>query len=136
MQNLPNVVGDFKLHNPQKVERAMYGTPNEKGELSGGVAKEDGTYDEAALLAEYDRLGGYITRGTDKVKTGSFYDFRNKKPFEKPEIAFLFRVNGEEVEVPEGSELPGEVKASRILEESKKKKAAEKKAKKAAKDDE
>ena len=138
-----NIKG-YTLCNPDKVTRALEGTPLESGNRLGGVAREDGTYDDNELLAEYDKLGGLIRKGSDKVKTGSFYNFGAKKPREKPKVSFLFRINGKEVEVPDGAELPGIVKAARILaadasdkdEEDAQKKAAkkaEKEAKKLAK---
>ena len=85
-------VGKYTLLNMDKVGRALDGTPNDKGMPIGGVRKEDGTYDNNALLAEYDRMGGLIRSGADKVRTGSFYDFRNRKPFETPAVEFEFKV--------------------------------------------
>mgnify|MGYP001565878388 CR=1 FL=1 len=108
-------VGGFELANQEKVTRALEGVVTGSGNHVGGIAREDGSYDDDALLAEYDRLGGLIRKGTDKVKTGSFYDFKAKKPRTKPQVSFIFRVNGKEVEVPDGAELPGIVKAARIL---------------------
>lgn len=127
------LVKGYELKNPEKVDRAIYGQAKGDGSKIGGVAGEDGTYDEDALLAEYDRIGGPIFRGTDKVVTGSFYDFQKKAPREKPEVKFVFSVNGKFVEVPDGKELPGEVKAVRILAESAKEASEEKKAKKVKK---
>ena len=119
-------VGKFILVNAEKVDRALHGTPNDKGEYRGGVAKEDGTYENSALLAEYDKIGGLIRVGGDKVKTGSFYDFKKKKPRVKPEVVFVFNVNGKFVEVADGVELPGQVKAARIAEEDEKPKKGKK----------
>jgi len=117
----------FTLVNPDKVERALHGTPVPSG-ARGGIANDDGTYEEDKLLAEYDRLGGLIRKGGDTVKTGSFYDFGARRPHAIPKVVFVYRVNGDLVEVPEGVELPGEVKAVRVLEaknkESKKKKCS------------
>lgn len=111
-----NVKG-YDLSNPEKLERALHGTIVTGGNKVGGVAREDGTFDDDALLAEYDKLGGLITKGTDKVKTGSFYDFANKKPFANPKVIFTYRVNDKVVEVEEGVELPGVVKAAKVLAE-------------------
>lgn len=108
-------VKGFTLVNAQKVERALYGAPNSENEMIGGIADADGTYDDDKLLAEYDRLGGLIKKGDDNVKTGSFYDFKKKQPKEKPTVDFVYRVNGQEVIVPAGKELPGIIKATRIL---------------------
>jgi len=112
-------VKEFELVNPQKVERALHGNSTPDG-VKGGIAKTDGSYNDDALIAEYDHLGGAILRGNDKVKMGSFYDFGAKSPREKPNIVFIYRVSGTEVEVPDGEELPGIVKAVKVLEENKK----------------
>ncbi len=115
-------VGNYILQNSEKVDRALHGTINQSAAKIGGVIKEDGSYDDKALLAEYDRLGGLITnlKGS-KVKTDSFYDFEKKKPFDKPKPILLFNVNGAWVEVVEGEPLPEIVKAVEVLEEAKKK---------------
>ncbi len=111
---LPQILG-YDLVNDEKADRALNGTMNDKSERIGGVIKADGTWDDAALLAEYDKLGGLITKGNDKVVTGSFWDFRNKAARAVPEVKFVFNVNGKFVEVPLGVELPGEVKAVKVL---------------------
>ncbi len=116
----PNKVKEFELINPEKADRALNGTLMADSSRKGGVVKSDGTWDDDALLAEYDRLGGLIRKGGDKVKTGSFYDFKAKKPFADPKVFYEFRVNDKLVFVPEGKELPGEVKAAKILEEEEK----------------
>jgi len=111
-------VKGFTLINTEKVSRALEGTLLSDGVTrKGGVVKEDGTYDDDRLLAEYDKLGGAIFKGSDKVIRGSFWDFKNKKPRAKSEVKFIYRVNGRNIEVSEGSELPGIVKASKILKE-------------------
>lgn len=109
-------VKGFTLVNEDKVERALNGFMNADNARVGGVTQEDGTYDDDALLAEYDKLGGLIKKGDDKVKTGSFFDAKRKQPREKPQVVFIYRVNGQEIEVADGKELPGIVKAARILE--------------------
>ena len=102
-------IGKYELINNEKVERAL-----------GEIIKPDGTHDEDVLLAEYDKLGGLIrNQEGSKVKTGSFYDFKNKKPFEKREVFVIFNINGEFVEVPEGKEKPEVVKAAETLEKQK-----------------
>lgn len=114
--DLPHEVKGFQLVNPEKVERALYGTPDAKSVRKGGIANPtSGTFDEDLLLAEYDKLGGLITRNGDRVKMGSFYDFGAGKPREKAEITFVYRVNGRVVEVADGVELPGSVKAAKVL---------------------
>lgn len=119
---------EFVLENADKVRRAVDGTLGPRGEMIGGVGKDAKPSDK---LAEYDRLGGLITCDGDKVKTGSFYDFKKGVKREKPVITFVFRdLLGEEVEVPEGEEKPRSVVAAEIKAEAKKKKAAKKVAKK------
>ena len=110
-------VKDFELLNDSKVERALNGVPQADGTSKGGIANEDGTFDEDKLLCEYDKLGGCIKRGGDKLKSGCFYDFKKRKPRVIPQLAFSYRVNGREIEVPEGAELPGIVKAAKLLAE-------------------
>lgn len=125
----------YSLINEEKVERALNGTPKDDsttiGGIGGGAYREDGVWKregeelnekevdvlETALLAEYDKLGGLIKRGNDKVKTGSFFNLKSKKPFDVPQVMFVYRVNGKLVEIPDGKELPGEVRAAKILEE-------------------
>jgi len=104
----------YELYNEQKVDRVINGAPNDKGEVVGGIGEDA---PEELILAEYDKLGGYI-RGKDgaKVKTGSFYDFKAKKPKEKPEVIYQFRVNGHNIEIAEGEELPMDVQAAQVAE--------------------
>lgn len=126
-------IKSFILENPDKVERAINGTPRGDSTRIGGVGKgaylNNGAWErdgkalseaeaeslETAILAEYDRLAGRITKGGDKVKNGSFYNFAGKRPQDKPVVVFEYRVNGKVVEVPDGNELPGVVKAAKIL---------------------
>lgn len=74
-------------------------------------------YSKHDLLIAYDKLGGLITRGGQKIKTGCFYDAKRKAAATEPKAIYLYAVNGHIVEVPEGHELPGEVRAAKILEE-------------------
>lgn len=99
-------VGKYVLENPDKVERALHGSPNDKGEFVGGVLKADNKYDNDALLAEYDRIGGLITLKGDKVRTGSFFNFTAKKPHEEAQVQLEFRVNGERTFVDAKDESP------------------------------
>lgn len=117
MDKLPTKAGGFNLVNPEKVDRALLGETLSSGGRAKGVIKEDGTWDDGELLAAYDKLGGLIRKNGDKVKTGSFYDFLNKRPRAVPKISFVFRINGKAIEVPDGVELPGIVKAAKIVEE-------------------
>lgn len=109
----------FELANPEKVERAIFGMVADQGRLVGGVG-EDAS--DEAKIAEYDRLGGLITQGDKKykVKTGSFYDFKERKPRETPQVVLLFKdLNGEEVEVGADEEIPMEVRAAEMIKEKK-----------------
>lgn len=118
-------IGEFTLVNEEKVHRAIFGTVRRAGQAEGGVGE---SAPDAAKIAEYDRLGGLILKGKNKVKMGAFYDFEKKTRREKPEIVFVFRdLNGQEVEVPEGEEVPIEVRAADI--QKKKVKKPSKKAK-------
>lgn len=94
-----NIEG-YTLENSDKVNRAV---------------EKVGAEDESALLVEYDRLGGFITKGGVKVKNGSFFDLKLKKARKTPEVVLIYQVGDKQVEVPEGAVLPGEVVASQIL---------------------
>lgn len=103
-------VGKYTLVNVDKVERAIHGTVGAGGSPKGGVGDDAKPAD---ILAEYDRLGGHILMdGKYKVKMGSFYDFKGKKPHDKPAPILVFNVNGETVEVPANKPLPLEVQAA------------------------
>lgn len=115
--DLPTEAKGYLLLSKDKLERALSGSPNRNGVYVGGVIKGDGTYDEDQLLAEYDRLGGLIRKGEDKVKTGSFYDFANRSPRAKAEVKLEFRINGRLVEVSADEPLPTIVRASKELDE-------------------
>lgn len=125
-------VGEFTLQNPEKVERAINGTVGAGGQLKGGVGPED----PKAVLAEYDRLGGHITKGTHKVKPGSFFDFKTQKPIANPKPKLVFRIEGEDVEVDADEPLPLQVRASEAAKTKKQEKAEAAAAKKAAKSSE
>lgn len=131
--DIPNNVKGFELLNPEKVERALVGTVTRSGALSGGVQAPDGTYNDDALLAEYDRLGGLIRKGDDKVKMGSFFDFKAKKPREKATPVLEFRINGRVQEVPMDEPLPPVVRAAKLAAEMDKNEAVEKAEEKAEK---
>ncbi len=102
----------YRLVNAEKANRAIYGAVVDKGQLVGGVG--EGASNEA-IIAEYDRLGGLIKKGKLRVKMGSFYDFKGRKPRATPEVAFVFRdLEGDEVVIAENEEIPLEVKAADI----------------------
>ena len=114
----------FIAENAEKWNRAVHGSISSEGKLTGGVGEGAS---ELAKFAEYDKLGGYITKGGRKVKTGSFYDFDNQVAREEPEVIFIFRdLDGDIVEVPEGEEIPIEVRAAEISQKNKATKAAAK----------
>ena len=112
-----NILG-YDLVNDEKVNRAIYGSIGQEGRLSGGVG-ENAT--DEVKLAEYDKLGGLITKDGNKVKTGSFYNFEKKIAREEPQITFEAVLDGNIVEVNED-----EIKAIKTAE----KKVATLKAKK------
>lgn len=113
----------YRLLNAVKVERALTGNPNSGGQATSKVVKKaDGSFDEAELLAYYDRLGGAIVNEKgDKVQIGSFWDFSLNKPFEKPKVKLIFRINKKEVVVNEDEEKPAIVKAAQQLAKEEKK---------------
>ena len=113
-------IGNFELVNAVKVDRALNGNLMNDGNVSGGVKKTDGTYDSLELLVEYDRIGGYIKdEEGNKIKNGSFYNFKTKKAHDKPQIVRIFRINGEPVEVAEGEKTPSIVEAQKQYDKSK-----------------
>lgn len=61
--------GDFEFVNPLKYERAVASV---------------GSEDKAALMAEYDRLGGFIRYQGSKVLSGAFWDKRTNSPVANP----------------------------------------------------
>ena len=120
-------VGKYTLHNEEKVDRALNGALMSDSTRKGGVADKEGKFVPSALLAEYDKLGGYITNEEgSKVVSGSFYDIKSKKPFEKPEVVLIFKINGKDVKMKEGEKKPQIIQAAEILEKEKKKLAKEK----------
>lgn len=126
----------YVIQNDGKYNRAVYGSPNARGEMFGGVG-ENATEDEK--LAAYDRLGGLILSNGRKIKNGTFWDFKTKKIVENPQPIIQIRVDGELFEYPQGKELPMEVVAKETLDKRKKdkkaKEMAEKKQKREEKND-
>lgn len=103
-------INEFSLVNEEKIERAKHGTMGKGGVLVGGLdtmiqkgkLKEDDTEAyETALLAEYDRLGGLVTKDGLKLKTGSFWDFVKKEMRKEPTVVFVDSVDGEILEMDE-----------------------------------
>ena len=111
-------LGKYEAQNDEKVNRAIYGSMSSGGQLKGGVGENAAP---EVILAEYDRLGGAILLGKNKVKMGSFYNFEKRVAREKPEVLLVFRdLNGVQVEIPEGKEVPIEVKAAELAREKSK----------------
>lgn len=134
----------YELCNPDKIDRALYGNPISKDVdgnpvRKGGVAKEDGSYDENALLSEYDKLGGLIKNDEgSRVLTGSFYDFKKRKPREVPEVKLTFRISvpglaRQVINIDEGERKPDIVRAAQEIEKMKSE-VGKKKTKKAEKE--
>lgn len=107
-------IGPYQLINEDKAYRAVSGTVNSRGLEQGGVGE---AASDEAKLAEYDRLGGAVFLDGSKVKMGSFYDFKAKKPRETPEVLLQFNINGKVVEVPTDEPLPPLVQAAKLVEQ-------------------
>jgi hypothetical protein len=112
----------YVIQNDGKYQRAVFGSPNAHGELSGGVGEKA---TEGEKLAAYDRLGGLILSNGRKIKTGTFWDFKKKKRIENPEPIIQIRVEGEVFEYPESKNIPLEVQAMETLDKKKKEKKAQ-----------
>lgn len=110
----------YVLVNQDKLHRAIHGTLDREGKAIGGVG--EGAL-ESEVLAAYDKLGGLVMKNGYKIMTGAFYDFKEKKPKDKPEVVFEFRdIAGRKIGVPEGKELPLEVQAAQLTEKAQKEK--------------
>jgi len=126
----------FVLENEAKVHRALRGTQIRGDKFIGGVERMPGYKEMSeeeqlkALIAEYDKLGGYITKNDIKVKMGSFYDFLGRKPRTEPELSFLTKLDGEMVEVDEEEAQSIKKAKKRTAELKAKKKKAKNKKKK------
>lgn len=97
---IENMIADlgYTINNPEKLRRAVDGSQSNEPEARKGVG-EKATAE--AILAAYDKLGGLIKKGDLKLKVGSFYDFKNRRPRKEPAISFLTMVDGMEIEVTE-----------------------------------
>ena len=83
----PRKVGDYFLVNHEKLDRVIVGVVGREGRVEGGLGS-DAAFD--AVLAGYDKLGGLILDAHgNKIATGSFYDFQNKRArvLAEPEVA-------------------------------------------------
>ena len=127
-------IQDYILVNSEKVDRALNGSQQASSDRVGGVGNgayfESGQWKrsgevlsekevavlESALLAEYDRLGGLIKKGGDKVMMGAFYDFKGRKPKIKPDVKLVFMINGREMIIDADEPAPPVIKAAQELE--------------------
>lgn len=122
--------GQFKLWNREKLSRITDGQQDSHGQFVAGLGEDAIKNDPDKVIALYDRLGGRITdvKNGAKVLIGSFYDFKARRPREKAEISFVFRINGKKVVMKDGQEKPIEVKAAELqqqVEEKEKEEQAE-----------
>ena len=96
----------YTLQNPEKVNRAIYGTVTSRGALEGGLPNREKSTPEE-IIAAYDRLGGLILANGSKVLMGSFYDFDKKSPRPEPKVRLVFRdLQGVEIIIDEDGEVP------------------------------
>ncbi len=91
-------VGEYELVNEAKLTRVIDGNMSRGGKTTGGVGVEAS---DAQILAGYDKLAGLILKDGLKVKPGCFWDFDERKPFDKPELSFEVSVDDALVEVTE-----------------------------------
>lgn len=106
-----DVIDGFVLENADKLERVINGDVKRAGVPEGGLGEKA---DPKLVLAHYDKLGGLITKdvGGDrrvKIKNGAFWDVKKKAPRVEPEIMYLFRIGGDEIEVDNPSNLASAV---------------------------
>ena len=99
----------IRMVNEEKVGRAVFGMASSRG-LVNGVGE---TASAEVVLAKYDSLHGYMTKGGYKVKHGTFGD-KNGKPIESPKVVLLIKVNGEVVSQEEGAPETPEVKIAKV----------------------
>ncbi len=113
-------IGKFELVNPEKLDRAINGSPTQEG-TKGGVGKDA---EPAKILAAYDRLAGLVKVGNRKVKTGSFWNFKDDKAFKDPEVVYVARgIDGKEYEFTD-EDVPMEVSLAEKSPKTSKKRAA------------
>ena len=130
-----DVIDGYVLENEEKLRRVIEGEPARSGQSTGGLLEkyvELELIPPAEVLAHYDKLGGYITKGIGgeqrvKVKNGAFWDSRKKIPREKPEIMYIFRVGGNFIEVDDPAKLAQAIsKVENAVAENQAKNAAKK----------
>jgi len=117
--------GLFTLHNREKLSRIIDGQTDSEGKIKEGLGEEALKEQPDLVIALYDKLGGYITgKQGSKIKMGSFYDFKKRTPRETPQIVYVYRINGQKVEMAEGAEKPLEVQAAELAKAVEEKKRA------------
>lgn len=123
-------IGQYELLSEEKLNRVLKGQLGRLGQLTGGLENSPGWAEKseeeknALILAEYDKTGGLIMKGTLKVATGSFWDVVNKKPRVEPNLKFVTSIEDEMIEVTEEEAKVIEENKSKISSIKKKKKKA------------
>lgn len=137
-------IGKYTLVNVDKIERALNGSSGSLGALIGGIgqgayydegwkrdgeelSEEDVETLESSVIVEYDRIGGLIKEGNDKIATGSFYNAKAKKAHDTPVVRYEYRVNDKLILVPEHEQAPLAVRAAKMLAEGEEEAPAAKK---------
>ena len=102
-------IGKFTLKYQPKIDRAIQAVGDE---------------DTAALLAEYDRLGGFIEMNGEKVKNGSFWNYKAGAPHKEPKVVVIRKpqpasevvITEEEVESDDKTDAKPKKRASKPTE--------------------
>lgn len=103
-------VNGFQLVNEGKVRRVIEGVDSADNHRPKGGLGNDA--DPALVLAHYDKIGGLILHNGNKVKMGSFWDFKAGAPRPEPKVVFEYRSeSGDKFEFVD--EEPVEVKAAK-----------------------
>ena len=123
---MENKVNGFVMENADKVERVIYGNMGRAGVLEGGLGEDA---EPELILANYDKLAGYITKDGIKIKTGSFWDFKAKAARKTPDVMYIFNIGSDKVEVRDPKDLASAISTVEKVREQKEEKATEKKAK-------
>lgn len=123
---MENKVNGFVMENADKVERVIYGNMGRAGVLEGGLGEDA---EPELILANYDKLAGYITKDGIKIKTGSFWDFKAKAARKTPDVMYIFNIGSDKVEVRDPKDLASAISTVEKVREQKEEKVKEKKAK-------
>jgi hypothetical protein len=125
MENFITIKG-FHLENQEKLDRVVFGDMGRAGVLEGGLGEDA---EPELVLAHYDKIGGYITKGGVKIKNGSFWDSKKKAPRTEDEVMYLFNIGGDTVEVDDPKNLAEAISVVEKTRSEKEAKVKEKKAK-------